>query len=533
MSLTENQLKAKQRVENAGGVFLSPSEYKEKMMGKKKTTYSKRSVKVNPQQVAAYATKKAYKKDFKEISPDTDRLIDQVLNPEDAVDVIRWPNTYGLSSIYKCKTVLNANFSADSRSMVAVSPNLRDSIFATWGAETQHKIAAPSPAPDVPFCVQKVSLRVGDDSVFMANPIIFPSGQALCPLPNASVKQLIYPFGAEVDGTHNTGDLMLFKYIFPQAVGSQVAVGVNLFDSSMNIIYNKAYPISFDSQVGSFSAIAQIDPDEVDFTDIAYMSSWFTARNLPYKGHVIMSIPSSYSGSTPTTYPFTIVLPNHAQHVGVYDIKDAGLIDDSASQAFVLAQSLLLTAEMSDINNGGQLAIARIPANQAIGIDGISNSSSISSNNWYEWISSLSNHNYDGPVKNGGYAWYLPEDETGYFYRDIDNYFSKELPYIAAEFTCVQGLAESSVVRIKVSTVIQFTTSSSVYEQRPSCHISEMDFMHHILSIVPAAYSNDGHLGGLKKYLKSAGGKVKVLLKDPNTYATAAKIMATLGPLLL
>jgi len=56
-----------------------------------------------------------------------------------------------------------------------------------------------------------------------------------------------------------------------------------------------------------------------------------------------------------------------------------------------------------------------------------------------------------------------------------------------------------------------------------------MAFMHHILSLVVAAYSNDGHKEGLKKMLKKVGGQVVKLLKNPKTYATVAELLGGLA----
>jgi len=179
---------------------------------------------------------------------------------------------------------------------------------------------------------------------------------------------------------------------------------------------------------------------------------------------------------------------------------------------------------MSDLNNGGVLAIARVPGASVIG----AGDDEVDFNTWYDWIASLPYNSHDGAVKKGGYAWYLPEDETGFFYRPLDTYFGKELPYMVSEFTA-SDTTEAAIVRIKVVTIVQFTTTSSVYDCRPSCFVSEMAFMHHILSLVVAAYSNDGHKEGLKKMLKKVGGHVVKLLKNPKTYATVAELLGGLA----
>lgn len=489
--------------------------------------YSKSALKTKPNQVAAYSARKAYKKTFKEISPDTDLLIDQMLNPEDCNEVTRWPNTYGLSSVYKCKTVLNAKFDSTGRSCIAVAPTISSSIFATWGASTSSQLGVIGDSGSSnPYSFQQVVLDKVNEVVAWNAPFIFNNGQALVPFPAASRAALLYPIGFTTTGVvaPNLQDFYL-RFRFPNAIANQAQVRVNIYGSTFGLISTQTQSVQHRTSVPEGYG-CDFFWDHTQLTGVSYLSVELIGTNLPYRGPVYGFFgKSNLAGATAS-----VVLPNHAQHVGVYDIKDAATIAESASQAFVLSQSMLLTAEMSDINNGGMLAVARIPAGSPIGMDSTQNPGSINTNNWYEWISSLTNNNYDGAVKDGGYAWYLGEDETAYFYRPIDNYFSKELPYLAAEFTVVPSLVDAATVRIKICSIVQFTTTASIYDQRPSGYISDRDYCHQLLSLVPAAYSNDGHKESIKRVLKVLGLKVKDLLKDPKTYATAGAMLGKLAP---
>lgn len=505
-----------------------------KQYAKKPATkkYTKGAVKTNPQQVASYTARKRYPGYIKELSPVADALVDQTLNPEDVNQIERWPCSYGLSSVYKCKTVFSAKFAADGRSSVSVSPTIKDSIFLTWGDETTITLGEfGTSSQSAPYSFQRVVLDSLDAQVEYGAPIVATNGQALLPFPFAPVSRLLYPisFGLSA-GTATTTEVVMYMS-FPNAIANQCLVNLRTYDANFNEIY--VLPASVSQltnpdimgvrfSLGSNSNISQLQ-------SIAYISITMYGRQLPYRGPVYVWFNNESDGNGASS----LLMPNHAQHVGIYDIKDADSIKESASQAFVLSQSLLLTAEMSDINNGGMVAIARVPGNNPIGMDGINNGASIAANNWYEWLSSMPNNNYDGPIKDGAYGFYLAEDEQGYFYRPIDNFFSTNLPYIAAEFTTTADLVDSAIVRIKISTIVQFTTTSSIYDQRPSNYLSDLSMAHHILSLVPACYSNDGHKEGLKKFLKQAGSRVKLMLRDPKTYHTAAKILATLAPLIL
>jgi len=523
MSLTEKQMRAKMKAEAAGQVFLPPNQYKAMMKDRAKPKYTKKAVRTNPQQVASYTAKKAFKSEYKEISPDTELLIDQCLNPEDVNESTRWPNTYGLSATYKCKTILNAKFSDENRCCVAVNPTVRDSIFTTAGSSGQQQLNKyDTNGAANPFSLQDIILASTNTVVSWSAPIILESRQALIPFPNSQTAQLLYPIGFSYQANTNINNIAL-NMRFPAALSDQAQVRVTYYSSSYTNVYDSGY-ISITNQ-GSPSGmgITNLGLGNAIVPTVAYMAVQIRGTILPYTGPVYLYF--TYDPATgPTTLGY-LDYPNHAQHVTIHDIRDADTIVDSATQAFVLAQSLLITAEMSDLNNGGVLSIARVPGATVIG----EGDDEVDFNSWYEWIASLPYNAYDGAVKNGGYCWYLPEDETGFFYRPLDTYFGKELPYMVSEFT-VSDNTEASVVRIKVSTIVQFTTTSSIYDCRPSCYVSEMAFMHHILSLVQAAYSNDGHKAGLKAGLKKVAASVVKLLKNPKTYATAGGILKAIAP---
>ena len=520
MSLTPAQYAAKARVEAAGGIFLAPSEYK-------RVKYKKSALKVNPQQVASYSIRKSMKETMNNLSPDAEQLVDQSLNPEDVNDIERWPNTYGLSSVYKCKTVFSAKFAEDGRSCVSVSPTIKDSIFTTWGDESTITLDGyGSTGSGAPYSFQQVVLDELNITTHWGAPILGNNGQAILPFPFAPLSRLLYPvmFGMS-PGSAATTEVVLYMAL-PNAIANQARGIVYLYDSGFNslgFVQQDVQQLSNPDIMGMRLSLGS-NADVNNLQSIAYISINLRGRALPYRGPVYIWFNNESDGNGTSS----LVMPNHAQHVGIYDIKDADSIRESASQAFVLSQSLLLTAEMADINNGGMLAIARVPGNNPIGMDGIGNASSIVNNNWYEWLSSMPNNNYDGPVKDGGYGFYLPEDETGFFYRPIDNFFSTNLPYLAAEFTVSPDLVDAATVRIKIATIVQFTTTSSIYDQRPSCHIPDIEIVHHVLSLVPACYSNDGHREALKQHLRKVGGRVKSILKNPKTYLTAAEILAKL-----
>jgi len=225
----------------------------------------------------------------------------------------------------------------------------------------------------------------------------------------------------------------------------------------------------------------------------------------------------------------TLNIPNVYTNCFIQNVNEADTIINSAESYFISAQSTLLTYEGSTLKDNGRLAIARVPAaswaGQLGGQSAVPNASS-----YYQWIASLSRNTYNGATKHGGYAFYLGEDEMNYFYRPVEEAYSPELPYVIASFST--DAVDPQAVRIQITTIVQFTTNSNIYNQSPSPYLGD-DWCKilHILSCINAAYDNAGHRKKLTDALKRVGGKVMGLLRDPKTYMTIAKIAGSLAAL--
>lgn len=452
-------------------------------------------------------------------------LVDQMIDPEASDGTIRWPNSYGKSAIYKTKNVINAAFAFDNRCAVAVHPRLRDAIFTTFGGETEGPLPAGSVDGVKPNAQQLLEIGINQE-IQLTEPIYFSDHHVAVPFPSSTAERLLYPIGLLYpDASVQTA--LVFNFSFPGAILGEL--GVNIYG------YN-ADGISVGmatSLIDSFSSatVEIFDDNGTPGIDIptfseqpTYLSIEFFANGVPYTGVVRMIIAS---GSSAPLTEWSYILQNHAQHMLKYDLKDADDLLNNAERAFVVSQSLLCTAEMSTINDGGVIAVARVPGGTEVG----EGSSSREANTWYEWIASLNNNNYDGAVKHGCYSWYLPDDERGFFYRDISSFYNAQLPYIVAEFTAADT-TESTIVRIKVTTVVQFTTNSNLYAKMPADYYASTRRLHYILSLIAASYNNDGHGSALRRHLATLTGKVKTMLKDPDTYHNAAKLISYIPTLL-
>jgi len=222
-------------------------------------------------------------------------------------------------------------------------------------------------------------------------------------------------------------------------------------------------------------------------------------------------------------------IPNVYTSCLIQNLNGADTLVNSAESYFVSAQSTLLTYEGSSLKDNGRLAIARVPSASVPGQSG-GQYNVPSSSSYYQWIASLSRNSYNGPTKHGGYSFYLGEDEQDYFYRPVEDVLNPELPYVIGFFST--DPADNQTVRIQVTSIVQFTTNSNIYNQSPSPYLGE-DWCKilHILSSITASYDNSGHRAKLSAALKKVGGKVMGLLKDPKTYLTIAKIAGAIGAL--
>lgn len=464
----------------------------------------------------AYHEGASFKKAYKKISPEAQQLVDMVLDPDSVDSAVRWPSTYGLSSVYKSVNTINAGFDANKQSVVYAYPRLNNAIFSTAGnAFTQALVPSGTSAGN--FIYQDIGLN--DDSVtsaFLTAPWYFGSNHVALPLPAntpAGMTNFLYPI------SWNSADItsvvqFLFTNIGLGDVG-QLQVRMRWFDAALA-------QIQVSTAVVQANGVASIPLNGVATNVTAYISFEVFGAAHPYQGRVLGQLREVGAG------PFlTVTLPNVYTHCTVANLNGSGLISESSEEYMVLAQSLLCTHVGSTLQDGGVIATARVPADTAVGEKSEAGSDSAAGgNNHYNWISSLQNNRYEGKVKNGSYSFYLGDDETAYFYRPVQQEIT-DLPYLISAFSTTDSA--TTVVRVKVITHIQFKSNSNVFSQLPSPYMQDVKMIPHLLSIVCSSYSNEDHKTSLKSTLKSIGSHVGKALMSPKTWMTVAELLALLA----
>ena len=465
----------------------------------KSLPYDKKNISHNSQSQVSN-----FRRMYKEVSPDTQMIVDQIIDPEMQNNVTRIP-LYGVSSTYTAHNIIQCAYDSIGRSCVAVNPQLTDAIFATSGATFDQVIGAVGTGNN-PYSRQSLNISSGQTQYY-TNPIFFANANAVLPFPNAATGKLLYPIGqVSVGQATNFIGFQISDY----GIGSRVTVRTSIYDASFALLFQSAF-------IGnSGSGGGQINLFPAGITTGAYMAIEIRAGNIAFEGNVDIYF---YD----TAVPFTMRLANHVQHCLIYSINGATDILNSAERFVVTSQSVKLTYQGSSLQDGGQLAMARLPANSVVG----EKSGLSTANNWYSFIANLSRNSYNGPVKEGGYTFWLGEDERNYFYRSVDSLSLIGNPYIVGEWTS-EG-SPTQAIRIMVTTIIQFTTNNNIYDQKPSPYIGE-DWckLLHLLSCINSSYDNPGHRAKLTAALKKVGSKILMLLKDPKTYATLGSIAAAL-----
>lgn len=462
--------------------------------------YAKHNIAQNSQSQVTY-----FRKSYKDVSPDTQMIVDQIIDPEVQMSVSRIP-TYGMSSTYTAHNILQCAYDANGRSCVAVNPNLQNAIYATAG-DTYVDNLSPQGTGDNPYTQQSIVLT-DIDIIPVYAPIYFNGGHVLLPFPRANAPGKMFYSVGPTGGVGNSTASVVFNFDNLNTA-NLLQIAIFRYNSSFALI-NTA--VAFNTATGSVTI--PLFPVSANGTEyIAF--DIYLAGNIPYSGQFNMLL---YDNSGNLSF----TLGNQAQHCLAYKITGSDDIADSAQRFMVSAQSVKLTYQGSSQYNGGQLAIARLPARTVIG----SKQGGSSSDNWYGYLANLSRNSYNGPVAEGGYCFYLGEDERSYFYRDINDY-QFTLPYMAAEWT--SEFTPRQPVRIMVTSIVQFTTNSNIYDQKPSPYLGEeWCKLLHLLSCINASYDNPGHREKLRSALKKVGGKVMEALKNPKTYTTLAQIAAML-----
>lgn len=172
-----------------------------------------------------------------------------------------------------------------------------------------------------------------------------------------------------------------------------------------------------------------------------------------------------------------------------------------------VAMSALLSYSATTLQNGGMVAACLVPGDSVID-NFFTNSPTLGGN--YQLWENLSRvpGAYNGPLREGTYTYWRPDNELDNYLRvpDDANVYAFPSILISGEFvpgTNLTGLVE--IGRLEVCTVYEWTTTSTLFESytRVGSH-SVMDAVNNAILPYPTSMSNPIHLEDVKRYLRSA-----------------------------
>lgn len=478
---------------------------------------------------------------YSSLSKTASSLVDQIIDPSNVTDVVRWPNTYGLSATYKCRNIIKANYDPLGNGLTVVHPRIGGGIQTTYGQRitgaigndvdlashlgiTQHvsstservisvcepmvrenAFSYPITAPDGSLVYYNPFRSIGGNLVIDGKTIWEPAIQdSAAPLSLQLLVQANIPLGAA-----SISITWLGANFLPVPAGGLSQETLALPTISSGIYANVPITISTPTALNQgYMGVAY------------YIKITVGADNEPFDSSMTLSFSRATAGGAGV---IRYAWPNVSTVVVSTSLKDADAIQKDSDKFIVMAQSLLVTSQMSSNNNSGQCSTARLPGGSKL------MEKSAVQVSPYEWLASLPYNSYNGPVKNGSYTFYLPDDERGYQYQQLGAVPIKGLPYLVAAYFAPD---DAHSIRIQVDTIVQFTTNASLYQLGPSPQLSDLNRVHYLLSALQASYTNDGHIEGLKRHLANLGGRVKEELLKPSNWARAGKAVMKYGPML-
>lgn len=527
MSLSEAQQAKRQEVIAMGGSWMSPEEYKAAKRASKeanggirkkydtsknKSSYSSKSLPYDKRNITQNSQSQVtkFRKGYKEVSPDAQMIVDQIIDPAMQNSTVLLP-TYGVGSVYTATNILAANYDANGESIVATYPSLKESIYYTSGSNIVTTLTGDT-GSHVPYMKQRCSIRRGATLLPFVQAFNVEGNRAVLSKPSVAAGTFLYAFRPAVSPNN---DINIRATLADNHNTGNLTFTLSKWDANEVLLGTVTAPFTSGSAIITmFGATLGIEWISIGIST--------TASTVPFDSDVTVEIYAVGANNT-------LNIPNVYTSCLIANINGSDTIISSAESYFISSQSTLLTYEGSSLKDNGRLAIARVPSSSVPGQSG-GQALVPTASSYYQWLASLSRNSYNGPTKHGGYAFYLGEDEQNYFYRPVEDVSNPELPYVIGFFST--DPTDNQAVRIQVTSIVQFTTNSNIYNQSPSPYIGE-DWCKilHILSSINAAYDNSGHRAKLSAALKKVGGKVMGLLKDPKTYLTIAKIAGALGAL--
>jgi len=217
------------------------------------------------------------------------------------------------------------------------------------------------------------------------------------------------------------------------------------------------------------------------------------------------------AGAFATTTDFSLTVTNTQTSFG-----GASTNFGAVSQIRPVAMSCLATYVNTTLLDGGNIAGAYVPGGTLASNYFTSANNVTAQGSYANWENlSLSTSSYNGPIRDGCYVWWCPEDIVDYELTEPANSSAHDFPSImiagkfspGGDFTTPQS---ATPIRLEIVTVYEFSTNSQLWE-KSACVGSQaiIDAANRLLASQQHAMQNKVHLQWLKDLANGIGKIVK------------------------
>jgi hypothetical protein len=189
----------------------------------------------------------------------------------------------------------------------------------------------------------------------------------------------------------------------------------------------------------------------------------------------------------------------------ILDAPEMGSLSETQSER-TTALTGLLTYMGSTLQDGGQIAAARL----GMGLSPLRSPRG----DTYTYLASLPFFNDDFPLREGIFAWWLPDSTQEFFYVPYRNPRSDDLEFNSVlQYACLRN-NPTQAIRLKVVQNLEVITRSRLYTALSGPNNPAYSTIVSAMKAVPAVTSNPTHLG----FLGRAFSAVKNWVSKPQNW---------------
>lgn len=440
-----------------------------------------------------------------EIRKDVQRLAGQFTNPDATSNgkVTRWPDfSRRCTGVYRSRQVVTVTSStatgAEGYFSVAVRPVLGST--AAGGGRIYQVLKT------VDFT--DTANDWGDSSLYESGPLVDPEAGALTGAGGACIKIVgagtlsdTNPFGTAPTVTGVNYQSFRVDVSSPTASWVYLPPGVCVEASVVGV----AAAASTIDALGMTLYKADQATAAVSGTDYSGLSSYTSTV-----GTLTVAITQQVMTLQPVWVKVTgTATSTWAGLTALFGITPVSLGDEGIiSQVRCIAQSAWLKVELSDLNNGGSVSIAALPAGS---FENRYYQSSRGGGAPLQLMDNLAELNlpggvYSGALKNGAYGWYLPEDvEATHFLAPSAQTLNTWPTLVVSGYHADNdGGGGIRIGRLFVDSIMEYVTESRATEVRSGPDF-DLELVMSCLNRCPRVMENSTHLQDLRKFVRDVG----------------------------